>query len=82
MIEQVFEHVDGHAGVGVSLSVAVPQHIWGDQGAIERQRCPVGAQQFAVNLGNRARPSPKRHPDAGGGQVTASLPGAQQRGRE
>jgi hypothetical protein len=44
MVEQLFEHVDGHAGVGVALGVAVPQRVGGDQGAVERQRCPVGAQ--------------------------------------
>jgi hypothetical protein len=44
MIEQVFEHIDRHAGISVALGVAVPQHVRGDQRAVERQRCPVGAQ--------------------------------------
>ena len=44
MVEQVFEHVDGHAGIGVALGVGMPQHVRGDQRAVERQRCPVRAQ--------------------------------------
>jgi hypothetical protein len=43
VVHQLAEHVDGHAGVGVTLGVGVPVGVEHDLGLVELQ--PVGGAQ-------------------------------------
>ncbi len=79
MVHQLAQHVDGHAGVSVALSIGVPQGVGHDERAIKGDRCGVGTDQLALDDRDPAAQF-EGTGDAAGGEVADRLAGSQQRG--
>ena len=79
MVEELFEHIHGDPGIGVTLSVGVAKGVGGDQRPVEGGGRPVGAEQLAVDGGDLAHPRPKRHTNTRGRHVTERPMRAQHR---
>ena len=82
VVHELFEHVNGHSGVGVPLGVRMAQRVGSDQGRIERDRPPVRSAQLAVDRPDLGDPGLERPGHRRGGQVPVGSLGAQQRAGE